>query len=248
MPPHAAKPALTPAFGIIEATPRQAFDPGEEAEFEPNGEAAPGQTLSGPAYADPALAESSAATQSLGPPETLDLSPLSTRPTERTPSVLRRSWLPIWAQVWLSDSEKRIYLGATLALASIALVLWIAGSANTAKRLPPPAPAKPADATLTVALKLNSVPAGARISVDGKPSTDLIELPRGDETHDVAIDAIGKLPWHLAYVPQGDTSLTVKLLDSSQPSAAESQPPTARTKRSAPKPRPRSPVLRVPDF
>ena len=83
------------------------------------------------------------------------------------------------------------------------------------------------------------------------PATDVIELPRSDDEHDVAVEAVGKLPWHMMYAPQTDTVVEVTLLDAAHPAVrAEPQPqlPAARSKRPAAKPRPRSPVLRVPDF
>jgi hypothetical protein len=52
----------------------------------------------------------------------------------------------------------------------------------------------------------------------------------------------------MTYAPQTDTVVEVTLLDASQPSAAEPQSPATRVKRAPAKPRPRSPVLRVPDF
>jgi eukaryotic-like serine/threonine-protein kinase len=253
LPPSAAKlsaPAHTPAFGIIEATPRQAFDPGDEADFEPP-VALSGQTLEGPAYADPALAEESAPTTSLAPAETTAEPPLSTRPTERTPSVRSRAWLPFWLHVWMSDRTKRLYLGAAASFAALALIIWISSSASTAPRAPIRAATHAlADKTLKVSLKLNGVPEGALISVDGKPATDVIELSRSDNEHDVAVEAVGKLPWHMMYVPQTDTVVEVTLLDAAHPTAAPGpQLPAARAKqRPAPKPRPRAPVLRVPDF
>ena len=256
LPPSAAKlgvPAHTPAFGIIEAMPRQAFDPADEAGFD-QAEPLSGQTLSGPAYADPALAEESAPTRSLAPAETPAETPaeqpLSTRPTERTPSVRSRAWLPFWLHVWMSDRTKRLYLGAAASFAVLALIIWIASAVRTEPEVPVrPAPRAAADKTLKVSLKLNGVPEGAQISVDGRPATDVIELPRSDNEHDVAVEAVGKLPWHMTYVPQTDTVVQVNLLDAAQPTVAEPQPPAARSKqRPAAKPRPRSPVLRVPDF
>jgi serine/threonine protein kinase len=253
LPPSAAKfsaPAHTPAFGIIEATPRQAFDPGEEADFD-HPEPLSGQTLAGPAYADPALAEESAPTTSLAPAETTAEPPLSTRPTERTPSVRSRAWLPFWLHVWMSDRTKRLYLGAAASFAALALIIWISSTASTAPQAPIRAATHgPTDKTLKVSLKLNGVPEGAQISVDGKPATDVIELSRSDNEHDVAVEAVGKLPWHMMYVPQTDTVVEVTLLDAAHPTAAHApQLPAARAKqRPASKPRPRAPVLRVPDF
>ena len=264
LPPHGTKPgvpALTPAFGIIEATPRQAFDPGEEAELDSINEPLPsGGTLSGPAYAEPVLSGSSTAddiapTQSISPEDSSAPSPLSTRPTERTPNILRRSWLPLWAHIWITDPEKRLYIGAALALGAVALVFWIASAASTNKAVRPNTtelPHSSIDKAFNVTLKLDGVPRGAHITLDGKPSSDNIELQRSDETHDVAVEAAGKLPWHLRYVPQSDTAVSIHMLSSSQPSAASDTPqaPTTRPKRPTPaRPRPRAtPVLRVPDF
>jgi serine/threonine protein kinase len=253
LPPSAAKlsaPGHTSAFGIIEATPRQAFDPGEEADFD-HPEPLSGHTLAGPAYADPALAEESAPTTSLAPAETPAEPPLSTRPTERTPSVRSRAWLPFWLHVWMSNRTKRLYLGAAASFAALALIIWISSTASTAPQAPIRAATHaPTDKTLKVSLKLNGVPEGAQISVDGKPATDVIELPRSDNEHDVAVEAVGKLPWHMVYVPQTDTVVEVTLLDAAHPTAVHGpQLPAARVKpRPTPKPRPRAPVLRVPDF
>jgi serine/threonine-protein kinase len=251
LPPSAAKafaPAHTPAFGIIEATPRQAFDPGDEAGFDP-AEPLSGQTLSGPAYADPALAEESAPTTSLAPLESALEPPLSTRPTERKPNVHSRAWLPFWLHVWMSDRTKRLYLGAAASFAVLALIIWIASASSSEPRVPVrPVAQISADKTLKVSLKLNGVPAGAQVTLDGAPVTDLIELPRSDDEHDVAVEAVGKLPWRMLYVPQMDTVVEVTLLDAAHPSVVEPQLPAARIKRPAAKPRPRSPVIRVPDF
>lgn len=252
LPPLAAKagvPAHTPAFGIIEAAPRQAFDPGDEAGFDPS-DPLSGHTLSGPAYADPAMAEESAATTSLAPELSSEEGPLSTRPTERTPSVRSRTWLPFWFHVWITERSKRLYLGAAASFAVLALIIWASSSAST-ERPPPPRPAAQAraDKTLRVSLKLNGVPEGAQITVDGTPASDVIELPRSDDEHEVAVEAVGKLPWRMTYVPQTDTVVEVTLLDASHPpTVVGPQLPAARAKRATPKPKPRSPVLRVPDF
>jgi eukaryotic-like serine/threonine-protein kinase len=260
MPPRAAAPALTPAFGIIEATPRQAFDPGQELELDANHtEPLSGHTISGPAYADPVLAKEPAETLALAPIEgeedSLSEPPLSTRPTERTPSVRSREWVPFWLHVWLADPRHRWYLGAAAGCSVLALLIWIASASGTAT--PPAArhvgqqhgpPPRAADKTFTVSLKLRGVPEGAQISVDGAPSGDVIELPRSDSEHEVAVEAFGKLAWRMTYVPQTDSVVEVSMLDAA-PAATEPQPPAARVKRAAPaKPKPRAPVLRVPDF
>jgi serine/threonine-protein kinase len=252
LPPSAASPSVlahTPAFGIIEAAPRQAFDPGDEAEFDPGGDPLSGQTLSGPAYADPVHTAESAATMSLAPEESSGESPLSTRPTERTPSVRSRAWLPFWLHVWMSNRTKRVYLAAAASFAVLALIIWLVSAASTEPRVPTqPEAGSPVDQTLKVSLKLNGVPKGAQVTVNGTPASDVIELPRSDDEHDVAVEAVGKLPWHMTYVPQTDAVVEVTLLDASHPTVVEPQPPAARSKRPAAKPRPRSPVLRVPDF
>lgn len=265
LPPHGTKPgvpALTPAFGIIEASPRQAFDPGEETELDSIEEPhSSGGTLSGPAYAEPVRSDPSTSddispTQSLAPEDSTAPSPLSTRPTERTPNILRRSWLPIWAHVWITDPEKRLYIGSALALGAVALVFWIASAASTNKAARPSVPELPhssIDKAFNVSLKLDGVPKGAHITLDGKPSGESIELQRSDETHHVVVEAAGKLPWHLSYVPQSDTVVQLNMLSTSPPAAAVEpapQAPITRSKRPAPQKRHphATPVLRVPDF
>jgi hypothetical protein len=258
MPPHTAH---TPAFGIIEATPRQAFDPAQENESEDGLDASEGpitgHTLAGVAVASAPLAAATGATLP-GPAAGLDEleheTPLSTRPTERKPNPASRAWLPFWLLIWLADPRKRMYAGAGAALVVLLLLFWVAAPSTTeAPSLPPTVAAeKPADKTLTVSLKLRGVPEGAQVTIDGEATGDVIELPRGQAEHAVAVEAIGKQPWHMTYVPQTDSVVDVTMLDAPPP-PPEPQPPAAtRVKRaSAPanaKPKSKAPVLRVPDF
>jgi hypothetical protein len=149
----------------------------------------------------------------------------------------------------MADRTKRWYLVAAASFSVLSLVIWIASAASTGRRVTPrPAARATADRTLKVSLKLNGVPQGALITVDGAPASDTIELPRSDDEHDVAVEAVGKLPWHMTYVPQTDTVVDVSLLDASHPPALDLPLPAARSKRHPAKPKPRPPVLRVPDF
>lgn len=260
IPPHTAP---TPAFGIIEAAPRQAFDPAQENETEDDNESnaseepITGHTLAGVAVAAPPLAAASGATLPAPAAVLNELeaeTPLSTRPTERKQNPASRAWLPFWLHVWLADPRKRMYTGAGAALVVLLLLFWIAAPSRTEAPPSPPTAAasqKPADKPLTVSLKLRGVPEGAQITVDGEATGDVIELPRGQAEHAVAVEASGKQPWHMTYVPQTDSVVEVTMLDV-LPAPPEPQPAAAmpRVKRapSPPKPKPKAPVLRVPDF
>lgn len=191
------------------------------------------------------------AASSLAPEALASEPPLSTRPTERKLILASRAWLPFWAHALIADPRKRISLGVGAALLVLIAVFWMASPSSTEA---PPAPVqpvaeKPVDKTLTVSLKLRGVPQGAQVTIDGESTGDVIELPRGAAEHDVSVEAIGKQPWHMTYVPETDSVVEVTMLDS-LPVAPSPQPAAAaRSKRPAPpKPKPKAPVLRVPDF
>jgi serine/threonine protein kinase len=256
IPPRARHTPRAPSpFGIIEASPRQAFDPAHETAFDSSEEPITGNTLAGAAGAPPPQAAEPGAI--MGAPSVAagalgSEPPLSTRPTERKLILASRAWLPFWAHVWIADPRKRMYLGGGAVLIALLAAFWMASSSSTAA---PPAPtrpvvAKPADKTLTVSLKLRGVPEGAQITIDGESTGDVIELPRGAAEHEVGVEAIGKQPWHMTYVPHTDSVVEVSMLDSPPPAPSPQPAAAARSKRAAsvPKPKPKAPVLRVPDF
>jgi hypothetical protein len=187
----------------------------------------------------------------LSPEELGEESALSTRPTERKSNLAARAWLPFWLHVFLADPRRRKLSGAGAAVVVLLLIWAVIPSRNEAPP-PPPTPAleKPAEQSPTVSLKLHGVPEGAQITIDGERTGAVIELPRGQAEHAVAIEASGKQPWHMAYIPQTESVVDVSMLDA--PPAPPDPPPQAapRSKRPAPPPKPKlkAPVLRVPDF
>ena len=173
--------------------------------------------------------------------------PFSTRPTQRndsTPALETtvRAGLAIAAQPWFVPAAAAVMLTCFAGAA-----FWLTPSAPpplpVARKLAPPAPAAPTHVTL----QLRGLPEGATVSVDGQPATERIEVPSDGRPRNVAVEAKGKKPWQLSFIPNMDQALDVTLEDLPP---APVTPPNAHGKRPGSKRNPQRGhgVLRVPDF
>jgi hypothetical protein len=270
-------PPKTPpgSFGLIEASPRQAFDPGYEAEYDPAehplsehaGLAAGllGATEHRPEEHNRSIDE----TLSLPAPIAVSVAPelsnhtdgepLSTRPTDRAPSVGPLRWLPFGLVRVLQTPSGRLLAGVSASVLALGAVVWATSHSRSATPIAavpqfrgPASLARLADPTLTVALKLHGLPPGAQVSVDGESTGDEIVLPRSERSYEVTVEALGKQPWHLSYVPQTDSVVEVAMADVTQLQSVtkDAGPTQTKLKRGAPvpKPRPKLKPLRTPDF
>ncbi|MET0386550.1 MAG: protein kinase [Polyangiales bacterium] len=139
-------------------------------------------------------------------------------------------------------------------LAAGSLALWISPSASapprrrstTAQSKVVVAPPKP-----HVTLTLSGLPPEASVTLDGEPNGPVLDLPRSDQSHSVAVLSPGKQPWHVTFVPNADQTLNVQLLDAPPSPAPAVRPVKAVPPPGAAKPRPhrsQGPALREPDF
>jgi serine/threonine-protein kinase len=240
--PATLPPSTSPGFAIIEATPLPSLVPEPQA---------PPSDLEPLEAESPLEASLSAAPEP--PPETgaegTERAPFSTRPTEpnlSTPATETTGSASslLGARPWL------------LPAAAAALLVFVGGAVLwLAPRPPPRAVSTPASppiaASSRVTLQLRGLPAGAVVRLDGQPAGERLQLPADGRTRSLAVEARGKKPWQLSFVPQGDQVLDVALED--LPPTAAPTPAAASPGRGSKKPTKRPTrhghgVLRVPDF
>jgi serine/threonine protein kinase len=246
-------PTISPSFSILEATPIPSsfLESERDLDSERPQAGAPPDELHAPAEVGAADEAQAAPDVGADEPEE-DAPPFSSRPTEphlSTPALetTRAASLPIL--------PRRV-----LVRAAAALVLTCAGAgAFWLKPSPPPAPvSKPveriAPPVQQVTLQLRGIPEGARVSLDGQPASERMQLAADGRTRSLAVEAKGKRPWQLSFVPQTDQSLDVALEDvppSTPPTAASPAGHGNKRPTTTPGKRPQNKshgVLRVPDF
>jgi serine/threonine-protein kinase len=268
LPPAAAIVTLPPKtppphFGLIEASPRRAFDPAFETQY-PDEEqrrsaelGAADRTAPGPddTISLPAPSESNTSPAPAPAAQDEGDAALSTRPTDRAPSVRTPRWLRFDLSTW-GTPRTRWLVGAGAVMVALAVVVWSttrpSPNAQAAEhRVEPPKLARSVvDPTLNVSLKLHGLPPGAHVTVDGESTGDEIVLPRGEHSYEITVESLGKQPWHLTYEPRTDSVVEVAMVDATQPSATAKEPGQARPKKNNPPARPHSKLkpLRTPDF
>jgi serine/threonine protein kinase len=81
---------------------------------------------------------------------------------------------------------------------------------------PPPAPPPPVEPSKEVAVRINSTPSGAEVFLDGEPvargrTPMTLMLPRGDQPHQLSVDAKGYQPHVVEVTPDSDSRLELTL-------------------------------------
>jgi len=103
-------------------------------------------------------------------------------------------------------------------------VVPAAAAAEPARDQTPPAPPRAVPATSSITL--TGLPDGASVRLDGRPAPSPLAVPRGPESHRLAVEAHGYEPWEQAIDGASDQTLAVRLKPSAPdgPAGASTAP------------------------